>query len=80
MSHPELPEPRCRSCDRLLGGWNQFHVPAVVECCFWCWRRVPVSERLKIRIMLDDRGPNGVLPIVAELVSEGILERRKGEK
>lgn len=47
----------CMSCGRELRQtcWLnlKWRVPDEVDCCSWCWHRVPVAERLKIVIQIS---------------------------
>ena len=77
--HPDFPDPRCRSCDVLLHGWNHNRVPMDVHCCTRCWAKVPVAERLKYAVQLDDRAPDGAIAGWTALVRDAILNRETQE-
>ncbi len=71
--HPDFPDPSCKSCGVSLNGWNHHRVPDDVHCCSRCWSRVPVAERLKYQIMLDDRAPDGPIGNLASLARGAIM-------
>ena len=56
-----------------LNGWNHHRVPDDVHCCSRCWSSVPVAERLKYQIMLDDRAPDGPIGNLASLARGAIM-------
>lgn len=57
----------CLSCGRELPKPIIAGVPSGVDCCFRCWHRVPIAERLKISIAVRDRQFGGVLSELASV-------------
>lgn len=65
-------EPECWSCGRTVTPYHRDGVPSGVDCCFRCWSKVSVAERLKIVVAIRDREPGGFLSELAELVMRSI--------
>ncbi len=65
----------CLSCTRELTKGIRRGVPSGIECCLYCWRRVPVTERLKIAMAVRDRQFGGVIHELAELITRSIDQK-----
>lgn len=55
----------CMSCCVDLDPRIRRRVPISIECCAHCWRKVPVTDRLKLFIAVRDRLPGGVMAEMA---------------
>jgi hypothetical protein len=69
----DWPNPICKSCGIALNGWNHSGVPEAVHCCRRCWSKIPIVERLKYQVMLEDREQDGPIGNLANLVRGAIL-------
>jgi hypothetical protein len=59
----------CMSCCLDLCTGARRGVPISIECCSHCWRKVPVTDRLKLFIAVRDRLPGGVMAETASAAS-----------
>jgi hypothetical protein len=67
----------CLSCTRFIDLSSAKGVPSGVAVCRACWRKIPVVERVKISISIQDRLPGGALSEIAELVSQAVRQNLK---
>lgn len=70
---------QCQSCGYDLETGSKKGVPSSVPCCMYCWRKVPIGERLRIGIACIDRSPGGVLNELTDVLARTIEFQQKAE-
>ena len=70
----------CLSCCADLSPSARRRVPTFIECCYRCWNKVPIADRLRLSIAVRDRTAGGVLNELADVLTRTIQLQQTGER